>query len=51
MTIRPAIEERMKRLYLSAMLFLAATSSAGADDIACVSTTFRFTSPSDKVHQ
>jgi CreA protein len=39
----------MRPLYLSAMLFLAASSVARADDLACVSTTFRFTSPSDKV--
>ena len=39
----------MRSLYLSAMLFLAAPSLARADDLACVSTTFRFTSPSDKV--
>ena len=39
----------MRPLFLSAMLFLAASSLARADDLACVSTTFRFTSPSDKV--
>ena len=39
----------MRPLFLSAMLFLAASSLARADDFACVSTTFRFTSPSDKV--
>ena len=39
----------MRPLYLSAMLFLAASSVARADDLACVSTTFSFTSPSDKV--
>jgi hypothetical protein len=38
------------RLLLSAIvLFLAISSLARADDLACVSTTFRFTSPSDKV--
>jgi len=44
-----SLERRMRPLYLSAMLFLAASSVARADDLACVSTTFRFTSPSDKV--
>ena len=39
----------MRPLFLSAMLFLAASSLARADDLACVSTTFRSTSPSDKV--
>jgi CreA protein len=43
------LERRMRPLFLSAMLFLAASSLARADDLACVSTTFRFTSPSDKV--
>jgi CreA protein len=38
------------RVLLSVAAFvLAATGFARADDIACVSTTFRFTSPSDKV--
>ncbi len=31
----------MRPLFLSAMLFLAASSLARADDLACVSTTFR----------
>jgi CreA protein len=39
----------MKRISLSAMLLLAGAAGASAEDIACVSTTFRFTSPSDKV--
>jgi CreA protein len=39
----------MRPLYLSAVLFLVGASLARADDLACVSTTFRFTSPSDKV--
>jgi CreA protein len=39
----------MRPPYLTAILFLAASSLARADDLACVSTTFRFTSPSDKV--
>jgi CreA protein len=33
----------------STMLLLAAASSAKADDLECVSTTFRMLSPSDKV--
>ena len=37
-------------MLLSAMvLLLGAPSLASADDLSCVSTTFRFTSPSDKV--
>jgi CreA protein len=39
----------MRPLYLSAMLFLAASSLARADDLACVSTTFNLLSPNDKV--
>src|SRR6476619_4072467 len=39
------LERRMRPLFLSAMLFLAASSLARADDLACVSTTFS----SDKV--
>jgi CreA protein len=44
-----SLERRMRPPYLTAILFLAASSLARADDLACVSTTFRFTSPSDKV--
>jgi CreA protein len=39
----------MRTLFLSAMLFLAASSLARADDLACVSTTFNLLSPNDKV--
>jgi CreA protein len=39
----------MRSLVLVTLLFLAAFSGARADDLSCVSTTFRFTSPSDKV--
>jgi CreA protein len=43
------LDRGMRRLYLSAMLFLAASSLARADDLACVSTTFNLLSPNDKV--
>jgi CreA protein len=39
----------MKLLVLSAVVLLAASGLAHAEDLSCVSTTFRFTSPSDKV--
>ena len=39
----------MRTLILSPVMFLAALGLARADDLSCVSTTFRFTSPSDKV--
>ena len=39
----------MRSLVLATVLFMAAFGSASADDLSCVSTTFRFTSPSDKV--
>jgi CreA protein len=39
----------MRPLCLSVLLFLAATSLARADDLACVSTTFNLLSPNDKV--
>jgi CreA protein len=39
----------MRSLVLSAVVFLAASGLARAEDLSCVSTTFRFTSPSDKV--
>jgi CreA protein len=39
----------MRSLVLATVLFLAALGGASADDLSCVSTTFRFTSPSDKV--
>jgi CreA protein len=39
----------MRPLYLPVMLFLAASSLARADDLACVSTTFNLLSPNDKV--
>ena len=39
----------MRTLFLSAVLFLAASSLARADDLACVSTTFNLPSPNDKV--
>ena len=39
----------MRSLVLATVLFLAAFGSASADDLSCVSTTFRFMSPSDKV--
>ena len=39
----------MRLPYLSVVLLLGASSRARADDLSCVSTTFRFTSPSDKV--
>ena len=39
----------MRSLILSAVVFLAASGLVRADDLSCVSTTFRFTSPSDKV--
>jgi CreA protein len=37
------------RSLIVAALVLAASGAARADDLSCVSTTFRFTSPSDKV--
>lgn len=42
-------ERGMRTLILSAVMFLVATGLVRADDLSCVSTTFRFTSPSDKV--
>lgn len=39
----------MRSLLLAAITLVAASGAARADDLACVSTTFRFTSPSDKV--
>ena len=39
----------MRLVLAAAMLFLAATSMARADDLACVSTTFNLLSPNDKV--
>ena len=40
----------MKRLFLmAAVLFLAASGAAKADDVGCVSTTFNLLSPNDKV--
>ena len=39
----------MRTLILSAVMFLVATGLVRADDLSCVSTTFRFTSTSDKV--
>jgi CreA protein len=39
----------MRTLILSAGMCLAASGLVRADDLSCVSTTFRFTSPSDKV--
>jgi CreA protein len=40
----------MKRLFLmAAVLFLAASGVAKADDVGCVSTTFNLLSPNDKV--
>lgn len=39
----------MRVLVLSAVILLAASGLARAEDLSCVSTTFRFTSPSDKV--
>jgi CreA protein len=39
----------MRTLFLSAVLFLAASSLARADDLACVSTTFNLPSSNDKV--
>lgn len=39
----------MRSLILATVLFLTASGVARADDLSCVSTTFRFTSPSDKV--
>src|SRR6187455_710616 len=39
----------MRSLVLSAVVFLAASGPCRAEDLSCVSTTFRFTSPSDKV--
>jgi CreA protein len=39
----------MRSLVLATVLFLAALGGASADDLSCVSTTSRFTSPSDKV--
>src|SRR5512132_500824 len=39
----------MRPLCLSVLLFLAATSLARADDLACVSTTFNLLSPNDRV--
>ena len=39
----------MRVLFCAFWLFLAASGLARADDLSCISTTFRFTSPSDKV--
>jgi CreA protein len=39
----------MRLLVLSAVVLLAASGLAHAEDLSCVATTFRFTSPSDKV--
>jgi CreA protein len=39
----------MRLLLVGAVLFLAASSIARADDLACVSTTFNLLSPNDKV--
>jgi CreA protein len=39
----------MKSFAAAAVLFLAATGIARADDLACVSTTFNLLSPNDKV--
>ena len=39
----------MRLLLVGAVLFLAASSSARADDVGCVSTTFNLLSPNDKV--
>ena len=39
----------MRSLVLSAVMLLAASGLARAEDLSCVATTFRFTSPSDKV--
>ena len=39
----------MRSLVLTVAIFLAASGLVRADDLSCVSTTFRFTSPSDKV--
>lgn len=39
----------MRALIVSAGMFLAASGFVHAEDLSCVSTTFRFTSPSDKV--
>src|SRR5215510_6576245 len=35
--------------FIAAVMLIGATGTANADDLACISTTFRFTSPSDKV--
>jgi CreA protein len=40
---------RMRMLLSAMVLLLGASNLASADDLSCISTTFRFTSPSDKV--